>query len=373
MHWMCENKLLQPTCSTYYCNKCNIECNIPENIGSHLTHLCAICQTRKQADQFCKMIFIDPDSNQESACNCLEKNNRTCAVCVYTIIEKSGDDLHECKCPFCRFKFNSIQNGKYIVSIENADNNNFQVCEDATGNTDTYFYESFGGIPDIHDNWDSVSEHSHDSDYVEENCNFIIGGERHMSTRRKICESSDESSNKRKAVFSKRGDDSKFQLVGSLPNLITDHCHKLSRHDTHEQRQKMLKKYVDKLKVKKNDLLDPFEIRPAYVSLHCFVLLLKANYAFGKSKSSSLTKHPKRIFRLMSIDNGLMGKFSFTRLGVHIANAAANAAAEFDFQKSNRLNTPKHRIIKDYMSAFYCYCSLLEREKNGELNAILDD
>jgi hypothetical protein len=43
------------------------------------------------------------------ACACPSSGNRTCALCVYTIVDHSGDTMETCKCPTCRVQWTAMR------------------------------------------------------------------------------------------------------------------------------------------------------------------------------------------------------------------------------------------------------------------------
>jgi len=43
------------------------------------------------------------------ACACPSVGNRTCALCVYTIVDRSGETMEGCKCPTCRVQWTAMR------------------------------------------------------------------------------------------------------------------------------------------------------------------------------------------------------------------------------------------------------------------------
>ena len=159
------------------------------------------------------------------------------------------------------------------------------------------------------------------------------------------------------------------RLMGSLPNKITDDDHELSHYDSDQHRNRWFNEVVKGFAG--DDLTNPTETDTNKVTAHCFVLMFRSGYQIGPTGSSSLTKHYKRIRALMTIERGLSGKAQFKADCVPLARQVAIRVATEDAAKNPKLRTPIDIIIKNYMSAFNCYCTLLRKEQAGEISASL--
>jgi hypothetical protein len=103
-HWYCVDKKNQPTAGDWYCDVCGEEKNIHPPEWDTLTipwHACVVCDERKPATQFPLAVL--------PACVCPSSGNRTCSLCVYTIVDRSGETMETCKCPTCRVQWTAIR------------------------------------------------------------------------------------------------------------------------------------------------------------------------------------------------------------------------------------------------------------------------
>jgi len=416
MHWYCNDAEYQPTSDEYYCTGCRKELGIENPPHAHLRHECVVCHVHKPADQFVKT---------RPECPCPGKNNRACAECAYKIVDFNSADPEKCKCPTCRQSFTELVLPATAKAPEQVIALRFQtsnaVADDGDADTDWLVqelidgdddvevppaapaFDLFGGAPVLpaSNGGGDDDDDDDDADYVPDADSVVgdvapagrLGTARGAGSSAGVVALSDDDDGepapkrrsgpaKNKVIVVRKEQcptanvrphknpkkDPGYRIVGTLPNLITDECHKLSTYDSDSHRNRFLKEITQGFDG--DDLTDPTETDPDAVAAHCFVLMFRSGYQVGETGSSSLTKHHKRIRALMAIDRGLTGKAQFKKSFEAVARSVAARVATEDL-KSPTLKTPHHTIVKNYMSAFNCYCKMLLKEQAGEINAKL--
>lgn len=418
MHWYCNDAEHQPTSDEYYCTGCREELGLEHPPHAHLRHECVVCHVHKSAAQFVKT---------RPECLCPGKNNRACAECAYKIVDFNSADPEKCKCPTCRQRFTEFVLPATAKAPEQVIALRYQPANAAADDDDDAdadarlqarldgddddvevapaapAFDLFGGAPVLPaSNGGDDDDDDDDPDYVPDADSVVgdvapagrLGTARGAGSSAGVVALSDDDDDgepapkrrtgpaKNKVILvrkeqcptadvrphknPKKGHG--YLIMGTLPNLITDEGHTLSSYDSDSHRNHFLKQIT--YGFDGDDLTDPTENDPDAVAAHCFVLMFRCGYQLAETGSSSLTKHHKRIRALMTIDHGLMGKSQFKESFEAVARSVAERVATEDL-KSPSLQTPHHKIVKNYMSAFKCYCKMLLKEQAGEINAKL--
>ena len=420
MHWWCNDDEHMPTSANYYCTGCRDELGVAHPPAAALEHECVICLEKKPASQFVKTL---PE------CPCPKKNNRACAMCAYKIAESANGDKDKCKCGTCRREFASfvlpptLNSAEQVVAItynpisESDDEDWMGRMGDSNVEDDgrrVAIHDAlFSRLPsadpadpadpanpddsDDSDDADDANDPDFDPDtgsILNDVVLYVPTGNRRVGAalvshdsgcemdfvpqaKRRKGPAKDKVLVVRKEDLPSAGQrphknpkkDSGYRIAGTLPDLITDSGHKRSTYDSDAHRNRLFKEVTKGFDG--NDLLDPMETEADAVAAHCFVLMFHSNYKVGDTGSTALTKHHKRIRALMEVERGLSDKSQFKESFTILAREVATRVATQDKANSATLNTPVHTIVKDYMSAFNCYCRMLLKEKAGEINAKL--
>jgi hypothetical protein len=416
MHWYHNDPDHQPTSDNYYCTDCRKELGIPHPPHAALHHECVVCFISKPADQFVKAL---PE------CQCAAKNNRACAACAYKIVDHADADLSSCKCPTCCLPFTQFVLPATANAPQQVISLNYQpvneVAEDDQEEDEDMAYimshitgdevvaaapapapapatvvapaaapaalavDPFGAFPVLPapGEHDDGNDDDNDPDYVPDT-GSIVGDvappgrlDDEPASKRRTGPSKERVVIVRKEDLPSAGQlphknpkkDSGYRIAGTLPDLITDAGHQLSTYDSDSHRNRFFTEATKGFDG--DDLLDPMETDPDAVSAHCFVLMFRSGYKVGETGSSSLTKHHKRIRALMTIERGITDKSKFKHSFKASAEEVANRVATKDKANSPGLNTPLRVIVKNYMSAFNCYCKMLLDEQAGKINGKL--